>query len=100
MGFVDESNCMVLNKEVQFDDWLFRHLHKLLVHHGFIVESEKINKDIIPNVSEYSTSKPDCLIYHGPSFCRREISAANVHVIDEISPENVDSVWCQAKLWS
>ena len=41
---------MVLNKEVQFNDWLFTHLHKLLVDGDFVVESEKMNKEVIPNV--------------------------------------------------
>ena len=41
-----------------------------------------VNKDIIPNVNEYSTSKPDCLIYHEGSICRQHISALNVQVMD------------------
>jgi len=37
----------MVNKEVQFNNWLFRHIYKPFVCHGFIVELEKINKDII-----------------------------------------------------
>ena len=79
---------MVLNKEVEFNDWLFTHLHKLLVNHGFIVESEKVNKDVIPNVNEYSTSKPDCLIYHTSSVSEN-VSGMNVHIVDDTVPDRV-----------
>jgi len=35
------SDHLVLNKKVQFNDWLFTHLHKLLVDDDFVVELEK-----------------------------------------------------------
>ena len=63
------EGSMVLNKEVQFKDWIFNYIHPVLVKKGFTVETDIVNKDIIPNVNEYSTSKPDCLIYHEGSIC-------------------------------
>jgi len=76
------EGSMVLNKEVQFNDWIFNYIHPVLVKTGFTVEADIVNKDIIPNVNEYSTSKPDCLIYHEGSICRQRISALNVQVMD------------------
>jgi len=76
------QGSMALNKEVQFNDWFFNYIHPSLVKKGFIVEPDVENKDIIPNINEYSTSKPDCLIYHETSVCQEHISAVNVQVMD------------------
>ena len=53
-----------VDKEVQFNSWVFKQMEMQLRRYGFIVEEDKINKQIIPSVCEFSTSKPDCIIYH------------------------------------
>lgn len=54
-----------INREVQFNVWLFQYLNIGLRKHGFVVHQETLNKVAdMPNVNEYSTSVSDCLLYH------------------------------------
>ena len=68
VSLFDESviamDIVKVDKEVQFNSWVFKQVEVQLRRHGFVVEEDKINKRIIPSVCEFSTSKPDCLIYH------------------------------------
>lgn len=87
----EEKSVMTVTKEIQFNEWLFDHLRTILQGDGFIIESEKPSKGIVANVNEYSTSKPDCLIYHSSVFSSAPVtvvSALNVHVMGE---EDMDS---------
>ena len=80
-----ENNFLTVDKEVQFNNWLFTRLDALLSPKGFIVRENKVNKDIIPNVCEYSTSQPDCVVYHMNSVLRSRVSAVTVQVEDNRS---------------
>ena len=42
-----------VDKEVQFNSWVFKQIKAELRHQGFIVEEDKINKQIVPNVCEF-----------------------------------------------
>ena len=59
-----ESNFLTVDKEIQFNDWLFGKLDCLLSPQGFVVRPNKPIKEIVPNVCEYSTLQPDCVVYH------------------------------------
>ena len=80
------------NKEIQFNDWLFSYLHDVLSPHQFIIEANKENKSIFPDVNEYSPSSADCFIYHPTSVLDSRIGGINVLITssDEEDEENLE----------
>ena len=53
-----------LDKETQFNSWLFQKIGEQLNHSGFMVETNVSNKEIHADVCEFWTSTPECVIYH------------------------------------
>lgn len=78
----------IVDKEIQFNTWLFDHLAKKLQPLGFTVDPNKMNKSIKPNVNEYSCSKPDCIIWH-PNGCRSIAVSVTVDEFDEVESYEV-----------
>ena len=80
------------NKEIQFNDWLFDYLNGVLSPQQFIVEANKENKSIFPDVCEYSSSAADCFIYHPRSVLESRIGGINVLITnsDEEDEENLE----------
>ena len=58
------ATTYTLDKEIQCNKWLFDKIQEQIHQIGFMVEPSASNKEIIPNVCEFSTSSPDCVIYH------------------------------------
>ena len=71
-----------VDKEIQFNSWVFKQINAELEGQGFVVDDDKINKLIVPNVCEFSTSKPDCVIYHPTSLCEKRLSGFAISVCD------------------
>ena len=76
-----ENNFLTVDKEIQFNDWLFGKLDCLLTPQGFVVRPNKPNKEISPNVCEYSTSQPDCVVYHANSVLDNRVMAATIQIV-------------------
>ena len=87
---VEEKTSMKVDKEIQFNEWLFAKLDCLLSPQGFTVCRNKLNKDIMPNVSEYSQCQPDCVIYHNKSVQKTKISAVTVQTDTSESDSDSD----------
>lgn len=86
-----KNECLEVDKEVQFNEWLFGSLNKMLASQGFVFRIKKQNKDILPNICEYSTSQPGCVVYHANSVTKDKIVALAVQIdSDESSNSNVN----------
>ena len=87
-----ENNFLTVDKEIQFNDWLFVKLDCLLSPQGFVVRQNKPNKEILPNVCEYSTSQPDCVVYHTNSLLGNQVIASIIQIEGDNSSESEDSI--------
>ena len=73
-------DSLLLDKEIQFNSWLFHMIDKELQPHGFTVEPSRVNKQIHPNCCEFSTSISDCVIFH-PNTLFTSVSTAALTII-------------------
>lgn len=84
------TSTETVDNEPQFNTWFFANLEKRLQPLGFSVEPNKVNKKIKPNVSEYSSSKADCFIWH-PNGCAINDTVKGLEVfIDEFCDDKID----------
>lgn len=51
-----QQNVLNMDKELQFNSWLFESMKKELIPHSFQVELNQLNRSIVPDVCEYSNS--------------------------------------------
>ena len=58
------QNVVKVDKELQFNSWLFDGMKTDLKPRGFNVAANQLNRTIVPSVCEYSNSISDCVIYH------------------------------------
>ena len=72
-----------IDKEIQFNAWMGKFLSEQLTPKGFTVQSNTMNKNVKPNVCEYSGSKADNLIWHPNSFHLTSVEALAVRIIEE-----------------
>lgn len=75
-----------IDKEPQYNSWVFSDIQSTLIRSRFGVEAEYPNKDIIPAVNEYSTSYTDCVIFHG-NTTSTTLNLLNLHVEDDSNVE-------------
>ena len=91
-----QQNILNIDKELQFNSWLFEGIKKELVPHGFQVEPSQLNKAIVPNVCEYSNNISNCVIYHPNTLHKTNIDALAIviHVdsSESDSDVNIDDV--------
>lgn len=91
-----EEDVLTLDKEIQYNSWVFQLIDRELHPQGFVVEPEKINKTIPAKCCEFSTSKPDCVIYHPNSlFVNKNLLAFVITIHDtdsEDSDVNIDDI--------
>lgn len=85
-----KKKCLNVDKEVQFNQWLFNKLDDMLSPRGFVFCSNKPNKDIYSNVSEYSMSQPDCVVYHINFVNKPEIVALTIQIDSDDNGSNSD----------
>ena len=84
-------DVLQVTKEDQFNNWLFKRMKHLLVPNGFNIEPEEINKDIA-TCCEYSSSKPDCVVYHAQSlFVHNNVSALTITIDSDSDSDAVNS---------
>lgn len=57
-------NVIRVDKELQFNSWLFDGMKTDLEPRGFTVAANQLKRTIVPSVCEYSNSISDCVIYH------------------------------------
>ena len=57
-----------------------------------MVQPNKPNKEIIPDVCKYSTSQPDCVVYHVNSVLGKRAMAATIQIEGDSSSESDDSI--------
>ena len=82
---------LTVDKEIQFNQWLFDKLDNILSPQGFVVRANKPNKDnIFPNLCEYSTSKPDGVVYHRNSLQKTKITALTLHIESDSDESDVN----------
>ena len=79
----------IINREPQYNTWVFSDIKSMLIRDGFAVEPEYPNKEIVPAVNEYSTSCTDCVIFH-PSTASATINILNLHIDDENSDVEIE----------
>ena len=75
-----------INREPQYNTWVFSDIQAILIKDGFAVQPEYPNKEIVPAVNEYSTSCTDCVIFH-PSTTSATVNLLNLHTDDENSSD-------------
>ena len=77
-----------VNYELPYNDWLYKHLVECLSLFGFIVDSHAKQLKPVAPVSEYISSLPDVVIYHGEKYMKH-LSAVYVkpivHNVDVLS---------------
>ena len=81
-----------VDQKVQFNKWLFKLIEQEIQTHGFKVEVNQLNKSIIPNCFDYSTSKADGVIYHSDALFQdvTHVRAMAIVVHDNSSESDVD----------
>ena len=89
-----DTMTVQVDKEIQFNSWIFKQVNAELEGQGFIIDEDKINKVIVPNVCEFSSSKPDCVIYHPTSLCTNNTLVGFAISVseDEEEPSDVERV--------
>lgn len=86
----DIPGILSLDKEDQFNSWVFKRMENILSVKGFSVETEVPNNDIYASCCEFSSSKPDCLIYYGKSVFKSNTVLGMTIAIDSDSNSDVN----------
>jgi len=91
-SYSDSSEySLEVDKEVQFNKWLFKMISQELQPHGFKVEDNRLNKSIIPNCCEFSNSRADAIIYHPSSLVKSNVNGLTIVIhSDSSSDSDVD----------
>ena len=82
------QNAVKVDKELQFNSWLFDGMKTDLKPRGFHVEANRLNRAIVPSVCEYSNSICDCVIYHPNTLFKTNIDALAIVIHDDSSERN------------